>query len=225
LLFGGAAIAQPAAERKFDAASVKAAVTSNLDQRLQVDASHFSVRAIPLSYLIQHAFDVNRYQLTGGPAWMAKNLYTINASIVGPSDHAQVMEMLRNLLIERFRLKTHFETRRTKVYELTVAKGGLKAESHDGLFIGHTIPDLVKWLNGSTGPSAPGWPVVDRTGLTGQYDLRLQIEIHPDPDGRSGTWGIDYSAELPRQLGLRLEPARDDYRFLVIDHVEEPTPE
>jgi uncharacterized protein (TIGR03435 family) len=66
---------------------------------------------------------------------------------------------------------------------------------------------------------------VDRTGLTGQYDLRLKIEIHPDPDGRSGTWSIDYSAELPRQLGLRLEPARDDYRFLVIDRVEEPTPE
>ena len=88
---------------------------------------------------------------------MGKGLYAINASIVGPADHDQVMEMLRNLLIGRFHLKTHFETRQTKVYELTVAKSGLKANSHDGLFIGHTIPDLVRWLNGSSGPSAPGW--------------------------------------------------------------------
>src|SRR6185312_1512806 len=141
-------------------------------------------------------------------------------SIVGTSHHAQVMEMMRNLLIERFHLKTHFETRQTKVYELMVAKGGVKAGDPGGLFLGHTIPDLVKWLNGSTGPSAPGWPVIDRTGLSGQHDVWLKIEVHP-----GGTWGVDYLAELPRQLGLRLQSARDDYPFLVIDRVEEPTPE
>src|SRR6185437_15984151 len=113
LLFAGAAIAQPQAERTFDAASVKPAITSTIDQRLQIDASHFSVRAIP--YLIRQAFDVNPYQVSGDPAWMGKNLWAINASIVGPANHAQMMGMLRNLLVERFHLKTHFETRQTKV--------------------------------------------------------------------------------------------------------------
>ena len=77
----------------------------------------------------------------------------------------------------------------------------------------------------NTGAAALGWPVVDRTGLTGSYNLRLTVEIHADPDGRSGTWGVDYLTELPRQFGLRLSSARDDYQFLVIDQAEEPTPE
>jgi uncharacterized protein (TIGR03435 family) len=84
---------------------------------------------------------------------------------------------------------------------------------------------MVKFLNMGTGPGSLGWPVVDRTGLTGTYNLRLTVEIHADPDGRSGTWGVDYLTEFPRQFGLRLQAARDDYQFLVIDHVEEPAPE
>jgi len=209
----------------FDAASVKPASPGGLNQRLQIDASRFSVQAIPLTYLIEQAFDVNQYQVTGGPAWMGKNLYVIKASIARPADHAQVMEMLRNLLIERFHLKTHLETRQTKVYELTVAKGGLKTENRDGVLHWRTIPELVTWLNGTSGPGAVGWPVVDRTGLSDEHDFRLQVELHTDPDGRGGTFGVDYLAELPRQLGLRLDAARDDYPFLVIDHAEEPTPE
>jgi uncharacterized protein (TIGR03435 family) len=106
LLFALPAIAQPPAQIRFDAASVKPAAASSIDQRLRIDASRFSVRAIPLTNLIRQAFDVNQYRVSGGPSWMGKNLWAINASIVGPSDHAQVMEMLRNLLIERFHLKT-----------------------------------------------------------------------------------------------------------------------
>jgi hypothetical protein len=145
------------------------------------------VRAIPLTDLIEQAFEVNQHQVSGGSAWMGKNLYAIDASIAGPSDHAQVMEMLRNLLIERFHLKTHFETRKTRVCELTVAKGGLKADNRDGLLGWRSIPDLVKFLNANTGAGALGWPVIDRTGLTGSYNLRLAVDIHADPDGRSGT--------------------------------------
>ena len=204
---------------------MKAVTAAVPNQRLLIDASHFSVEAIPLTNLIRQVFDVNQYQVSGGPEWMAKNLWAIHASLVGPSDRAQVMEMLRNLLIERFHLKTHFETRQTKVYELTVAKGGVKPGGKEGLLRWRTIPELVTWLNGTTGAGAVGWPVVDRTGLSGEYNFRLQVELHTDPDGRGGTFGVDYLAELPRQLGLRLEAARDDYQFLVIDRAEEPTPE
>jgi hypothetical protein len=208
----------------FDAASVKPAGLGGLNQREEIDASHFSVRAIPLIALIMQAFDVNQYQLTGAPGWTGKNLYAINASIASPADHAQVMEMLRNLLIERFHLKTHLEIRQTKVYELTVAKDGLRTEA-DGMMVAHTMPEFVKYLNGLTGPAALNWPVIDRTGLPGPYDIRLKIELKADPDGRSGTWGLDFLTELPRQLGLRLQSARDDYTFLAIDHVDEPASE
>ncbi len=205
----------------FDAASVKPAPPGGLNQREEIDASRFSVRAIPLSTLIMQAFDVNQYQLSGAPGWMSKNLYAINASISGPSDHAHLMETLRILLAERFHLQTHFETRQTKVYELVSDKGGVKTTT-EGLQVAHTMPELTKFLNRLIGPASLNWPVIDRTGLSGQYDIRLKMEIRADPDGRSGTWSVDYLTELPRQLGLRLQPG---YTFLVIDRVEEPTPE
>jgi len=99
----------PGRPAHFDAASVKPAGAGGLNQREEIDASHFAVRAIPLTALILQAFDVNQYQLSGAPGWMGKNLYSINASVASPADHAQLMEMLRNLLIERFHLKTHVE--------------------------------------------------------------------------------------------------------------------
>jgi len=110
------------------------------------------------------------------------------------------------------------------VYELTVAKDGPRTQG-EGMMVARTMPELVKYLNGLTGPAALNWPVIDRTGLSGPYDIRLKIELKADPDGRSGTWRLDFLAELPRQLGLRLESARDDYTFLVIDHVDEPAAE
>ncbi len=80
----------------------------------------------------------------------------------------------------------------------------------------------MKYLNGLTGPAALNWPVIDRTGLSGPHDIRLKIELKADPEGRSGTWSLDFLTELPRQTGLRLQSAQGDYAFLVIDHVDEP---
>jgi len=233
--------AQTQSGREFEVASVKRAPPGEkLYQRLEIDSVRFFVRAAPLRYLINVAYGFDSYQLVGAPKWMDDDLYSITASILPPADHAQVMEMLRNLLTERFHLKVHEDTHQTKVYELVVAKGGEKlVPLPDGetprpppnpsleqvtLNAGPSMPDLVRFLNQRVGAGSLGWPVVDHTGLHDRYKIFLTFSVKADPDGRSGTFDMDYLSELPRQIGLRLEPTRADYSFLVIDSAERLAP-
>jgi len=71
--------------------------------------------------------------------------------------------------------------------------------------------------------------VIDKTGLTGTYDIELETEmlsvpgIPADAFGKPGE-GLSLSTVLPEQLGLKLEPERGPVEILVIDSVELPTP-
>lgn len=189
--------------------------------------------------MIKEAYGIEDFQLQGINGWMNGDLYTIAASIPAPSNHDQVMEMLRNLLADRFHLKTHFENRQVKAYELVVDKGGskLKALAYGEmpsqpsntspeeltLNAGTTVADLVKFLNMRVNTPALGWPVVDHTGLTGRYQIWIKFSNKLDPGGRSGTVDIDFLSDLPIQLGLRLVPNRADFPFLVIDSADKPS--
>jgi len=66
-------------------------------------------------------------RVRGGPDWVRKDRYTIEAIAQGPSDAATMQgPMLRALLERRFQLKTYIETEQVPAFALTVAKGGLK---------------------------------------------------------------------------------------------------
>ena len=80
--------------------------------------------------------------------------------------------------------------------------------------------------------AALGRPVVDRTGLNGLYDLSLQWDDAPIPDG--GVLGADVHAAsgtdrgsifsaIQEQLGLRLEPQKSPVEVIVIDRIERPS--
>jgi uncharacterized protein (TIGR03435 family) len=72
-------------------------------------------------------------------------------------------------------------------------------------------------------------PVIDRTGLTGTYDIHLEWMADepaargPDAGTASDPPGTALIAAIRKQLGLQLEPAKGPYEFFVIDHVERPT--
>ena len=59
--------------------------------------------------------------VSGGPAWINRDRYTIEAVAQGKPDDRQVRAMLRRLLEERFALKTHMETRQIDVFALVLA--------------------------------------------------------------------------------------------------------
>lgn len=69
-----------------------------------------------------------------------------------------------------------------------------------------------------------GRPVVDQTGLHGNYDFVL--DFTPDPRPRYATidsGGPGFEEAARKQLGLKLESNKAPVQFLVIDHLDEPT--
>jgi uncharacterized protein (TIGR03435 family) len=67
-----------------------------------------------------------------------------------------------------------------------------------------------------------GRAVVDRTGLTGHWDLLLTYAT--DAQLRSGepTESPDLFTALTEQLGLKLEPATGPVEMFVVDRIERP---
>ena len=108
----------------FEVASVKQ--NKSGDQRVMVQmppTGRYTATNIPLRLLLRQAFDVQDFQIVGGPNWLASDRFDITAKtpegVTGPE---QVRRMLRALLAERFKLVTHNETREMPIYSLVVAR-------------------------------------------------------------------------------------------------------
>jgi uncharacterized protein (TIGR03435 family) len=87
----------------------------------------FTAIQVPLSMLLLRAFDLESDQLDG-PSWLRdlQQKYTISALVPPNTTKPQFQLMLQNLLIERFSIRSHWETRSFPSYELSVAPGGPK---------------------------------------------------------------------------------------------------
>jgi uncharacterized protein (TIGR03435 family) len=70
--------------------------------------------------------------------------------------------------------------------------------------------------------SRGGRVVIDRTGLTGAYDFKL--EWAPDPANNADARPSLFTA-LQEQLGLKLQPSTAPLAVVVIDRIERPTPD
>ena len=83
-----------------------------------------------------------------------------------------------------------------------------------------TVADLARNLDRTADR-----PVADRTGLTGKYNLALRFaRPNPQSAGQDSELPVLFTA-VQEQLGLKLEPARGPVEFLVIDRIEQPTPD
>ena len=139
----GTALAQsaqaPPAERRFDVASVKPALSPAELGRLAAQSgagfqmpANFGIQTRPggrftagtstLKQLIANAFDVKDYQIEGGPPWLTTDYFDITANAGADASPDDVRAMLRTLLSERFGLRTRSDTRQAPVYVLTVAR-------------------------------------------------------------------------------------------------------
>ena len=89
------------------------------------DPGRFRASNAELSILVMGAYGVQYDQLRG-PAWINKTQFDVVANVPPGTTAEQLRKMLQNLLVERFRMQVHHETRVEAVYELTVAKNGPK---------------------------------------------------------------------------------------------------
>jgi uncharacterized protein (TIGR03435 family) len=186
--------------------------------------------------LVMEAYGLKRYEVSLPPK-VDDTFYDIVAKAEGdaPRTRAEFRAMLRTLLAERLQLRVHREQREMPVYALVVGKSGAKlkksapaAEAH---FLGSvngrnqvvtanhmTIKDLAQELGNFFGVDRP---VLDRTGLEGEYDVKF--EATPAWQRDSDVGDLSVFTAVQEQLGLKLEPAKAPVEVLVVDHVEKPS--
>jgi uncharacterized protein (TIGR03435 family) len=116
----------------FDAAAVKA--NKSGDGRIMFGGptpGRFNVTNAPLREIIRVAYQIQPFQLVGGPSWITTDRFDIVAKapegtpMLGPpgsGSASPMLYMMRNLLAERFKLAMHNETRDMPIYALVLAR-------------------------------------------------------------------------------------------------------
>jgi uncharacterized protein (TIGR03435 family) len=194
------------------------------------------------NWIKQDRYDVQAKIPEGAPE------YTFQQFFSGQAPQVQVM--LQSLLVERFSLKVHREKREMPVYALAVAKKGPKLKKSgavEGVQLpdGNVIegrglafrpavqPDGERLISGTAKnesmqelaeifSSILGRPVLDRTGLKGEFDFHLQYAADGD-EPLSSLGGPELFTALQEQAGLKLEATKAPVEVLVIDHAEKPS--
>jgi len=195
-------------------------------------------------------FVTNGNFITGGPSWIRTERFEVQAvmpeSATVPSLGAflnggapGLEAMLRGMLADRFKLAAHREMRDAPVFALVTARGGprltaaregetqsLRVEQQrdaNGLLLNHLIVGRIgmTYIALMLG-SITRRPVIDRTGLTGEFSFDLPFApVDTKPDDASAAASI-YTA-LQEQLGFRLEDTRAPVEVLVIDRAARPS--
>jgi uncharacterized protein (TIGR03435 family) len=93
------------------------------------DPDRITDRGVTLQRLIREGYGVDFDQIQG-PSWMADESYDVAAKVPPGSTKDQLKLMLQNLLAERFKLTLHHVSKDFPVFELTIAKGGLKIKEN-----------------------------------------------------------------------------------------------
>ena len=190
-----------------------------------------------LARLVWLAYDVAPYQVTLGPGVSLYGRYDVVAKAAGPVSVTQTKLMLRSLLKERFNFIAHMESKSLPVFVLTLANGGPRFKrSADAGPMGSSVKDgsihytraPISYLTGSLLSNFPsiGRPVVDRTGLAEIYDFSLRLydpEADVTPKGDLLQQMDNGWRSSLKDLGLKLEPTREQVDILVVDHVEQPS--
>jgi len=211
---------------------------------------------------IRLAYGLREFETVGAPEWVDRDRFDIQARGPQGALESEAPRRLQSLLAERFALKVHRETRDRPIYALVLAR----TNGSPGPRLRQSQEPAVDGFAASRGRCTPPGPpgpismrlcgvtmaslanlylqmysdrtIVDRTGLTGGFDLALHFENKPIPGlGPGGGFqaapqaaepaaadAVSIFTALEEQLGLKLEPQTGPAEVLVIDHVERPTP-
>jgi uncharacterized protein (TIGR03435 family) len=267
LLLSASAIAQAEKHLEFEVASVKPAAPDQRGMFIRpTPGGRLNITNMTLKELIVIAWNVQPYEISGGPPWLDSARYDITAKAENSFKEGELRRMLQSLLSDRFQLTIHRETKELPVYALTLARKDGKlgpglTETKEGAC---TPPDpskplpppgpgvsapcggfmmQVRALKASSIPigqiTAPlsrflGRRVIDKTGLTGKYDINLewtpdetqvaQMILPPDaPKPSVDPAGPSIFTAVQEQLGLKLESQKGPVEIIVIDRAEKPS--
>jgi uncharacterized protein (TIGR03435 family) len=232
----------------FEVASIKPSGPWGVIGLFIYPGGRMSASLCTFKYLMMNAFDVQDFQIVGGPPWIDNTRYDINAIPPASSParklnpptpklppDADERQMLQNLLMDRFQLKFHRANKVGPVYLLERGRGQLRLEAAKkwnypwagSLRGGGINGDGLEGRNISMLQLAErlsgylGRPVVDRTGLEGSYDFKYRYAESGDYT-ESETFSCIFASI--KALGLELKAGKGPVETIVIDHVEPPTP-
>lgn len=219
----------------FEVASIRPGNPESRQLRASISAGRLTAENVTLRVLIEDAYDLKPFQLTGGPRWIDSDGFAILAQGAASATNAQVKLMLQVLLAERFQLSMHKETKEQPVYALQVKdrsklklqpspEGGrsqlmisTKGMADPGItytFRKHTMERLADILSRETQRL-----VIDETGIAGEFDFELSATRELEEKN-------PFSAPLApliSNLGLKLESRRGPVEFYIVDRAEQPS--
>lgn len=223
----------PSPAPAFDAASIKPSeMTARGGDRpfatnIQTSPVSLTIRNTNFRASVAWAYHVMPVQVNG-PDWMDSSRFDIAAHAESKTDVPTLRVMLQNLLAARFHFQAHVETKEMSCYVLSQAKGGVKVHesADDGesaivpdrktmtVTVSHTpVSQLTELLSMFFRA-----PILDETGLTGKYDIKLDIQKYVNEKG-----GIDTDPQtlivqvLQEDLGLKLEPKKAPIQVVIVD--------
>jgi bla regulator protein BlaR1 len=258
--------AEDAAARlpKFEVASIKPHPSDDRISSMRLLPDGIATAGLPLKMLIRFAFGISDDRIFNEPSWVESERFDVNTK-VDPADASKMKglpidqrwSMMLPVLVDRFGMKFHRETREVEVYTLVLAKGGSKMSTVQGDApnekegLGRTMvrfspDDMSLVAHGGTMDSLAhmisqqlGSTVLDKTGLEGKYEVNLHwtperatgLMSPPAATGPSGggepapaSEGLSLFTALQEQLGLRLVSQKEPVEVVVIDHIQQPSP-
>lgn len=226
---------------------------------MNADRAMVTYTNITLKDCIRAAYRVRDFQVAG-PDWISRARYEIIGKLPAGASSDQIPEMLQTLLAERFRLTLERETKEVPVYALLVGKDGPKlkpAEAQTPKPNANTPtalgPDgkprpmmMFRYTPSAVTLTAPSAtlaayadqlsrftvrPVVDMTGIEGQYEFNLYFQPEtargvpggglPGPnDAAAPSDPAPPLSDAVKQYGLRLEPRKAPLLILTVTHAE-----
>jgi uncharacterized protein (TIGR03435 family) len=239
---------------RFEVATIKPAPPTGMMGVQVYPGGRVVISHFPLKTLMQAAFKAGYWQITGGETWTHTDLYTVEAK-PSEADGARIQnlrysiftiedptlrKMLQALLLERFHLKIHRETRAGDVLllernnkEFRFAPPTIRLSEEAQRMYPENFSSIGyvggKWSIFQTSMAQLAafasdfvfhLPVLDRTGLTGHFEYR-----QPQPD-LEPKYGGDQSAsfnDFLSEAGLKLVRSKGPVETLVIDHAEKPS--
>ncbi len=198
-------------------------------------ATNARLRQLIVAAYVDSAMALQPAEVNGLRGWAATDGFDVQAQVEAgfTPTKQQTMEMLQTMLEDRFHLKIRREPKSIPVYALVVDTDGIKmkpaqpgagpvggpsaAPRGPGRIRANSISMLIPILGFSAGRK-----VVDKTGLTGLYQIDLNFAPDPLPPGVDPTLPSLFTA-LREQLGLRLVSETGSVDTFVVESVEKPS--
>jgi bla regulator protein blaR1 len=231
--------------KEFEVASIKPSDPSAHGMRFQIaPGGRLTASNVTVKMLVQQAYDVKSFQITGGPGWLGTEHYDIVAKGEGATSPDDFKPMLQALLTQRFHLTFHRESKELPIYALVVGKNGPKLTENTGgpgpqMSMGRgqlTGKKISMTMFATQLSNQLGRTVQDKTDLKGNYDIKLEWtpdqnqpigpreakEGGPDapPPPVVDASGPTIFTALNEQLGLKLESQKGPVSMLILDSAE-----